>query len=256
MRERIGERSGTRTPGDGRRAVPFVLLVAAGALGGCVTPMMHPLRVADGLVAEAALTPIIFDGRHGGCDNSQGCTDSESGPGGGGFDFHLTGGWGAVLGDTFGVMGGLYVFAQDTLRSAVGTGLYSFFAAWGWFTVQCPWFLVGVGPELGASGFAVDVGAAVRPLGDLDWSPELGVYGRLGHPWEVVYKEFNGQPPAWEIGVRLQIGPVFAQYAYWHQTAGVSDFTIYETSVYTDTMHLISVGLSLTGDTFDAEFGF
>lgn len=247
----------SRRIGDGRRTTTthrIAASLAAGLLAGCVTPMMHPLRVENGPVAEAAITPIVFGGRHGGCDNFQGCIDAEPGESGLGFDLHLSGGWGTVLADTVGLMGGVYLFAQDTLRAAPGTGLYSFFAAWGWITVQCPWFLLGVGPEVGASGYALDAGAAVRPTGDGDWSPELGVYGRLGRPWRVAYREFNGTVPAWEVGVRLQIGPVFAQYAYWHQTAGVSDFTIYETSAYTDTMHLISVGASLTGAMFGDEF--
>lgn len=245
-----GRRSGGERRSEAARWTVAASAIAASSVG-CVTPMMHPLRVEDGPVAEAAITPIVFSGRHGGCDNFQGCTDAEPGETGFGFDFHLSGGWGAVLGDTVGIMGGLYLFAQDTLRAAPGAGPYSFFAAWGWFTVQCPWFLVGVGPELGASGYALDVGAAVRPTGDGEWSAELGAYARLGRPWEVVYKEVNGTVPAWEVGVRLQVGPVFAQYAYWHQTAGVSDFTIWETSTYTDTMHLISVGASLTGAAFE-----
>jgi hypothetical protein len=235
----------------------FFLPAVAGTLAGCVSPMMHPLRVPDGFVAEAALTPIVFTGRHGGCDNFQGCTDSAGGEPGAGVNIHLTGGYGTVLADSFGIMGGLYLPAQDTLRAGPGTGYYSFFAAWGWFTLQCPWALLGVGPEFGASGWALDVGAAVRPFGDSSfWSPELGVYGRMGRPWEEVLREFNPQVPAWEVGVRLQVAFLFVQYAYWRQRSGVSDFTIWETSVYTNTMHLISLGLTLTADNLEEDWGF
>lgn len=243
----------------GRRLVPLAVASTL-LLSGCVTPMMHPLRVEEGFVAEAALTPIVFTGRHGGCDNFVGCTDSPADSPGAGIDIHLSGGYGTVLADTFGIMGGLYLPAQDTLRAAPGTGYYSFFAAWGWFTVQCPWALVGVGPEFGASGWALAAGAAVRPLGEGHgdsefWNPELGVYGRLGRPWVVAYREFNGQVPAWEVGARLQVGPLFAQYAYWRHTSGVMDFTIWETSVYTDTMHLISIGITLTEASLGLDFG-
>jgi hypothetical protein len=79
------------------------------------------------------------------------------------------------------------------------------------------------------------------------------VYGRLGRPWEIHSAEFNGQVPVWEVGVRLQVAFLFAQYAYWRHTSGVMNFTIWETSVYTDTMHLITIGLSLNERWFEEE---
>ncbi|MBI5488887.1 MAG: hypothetical protein HY905_16255 [Deltaproteobacteria bacterium] len=237
-----------------RRTTAIAAAAFLTATSACVTPMMHPIRVPDGFVAEAALSPIIFTGRHGGCDNETGCTDSRTGEPDAGINIHLTGGYGTVLADTFGIMGGIYMPAQDTLKAAVGAGLYSFLAAWGWFTVQCPWAVLGVGPEFGVSGWALAVGGSVRPFGDdLSWSPELGVYGRVGRPWELHPKEFNGQVPGWDVGVRLQVEFLFLQYAYYRHTSGVMDFTIWETSVYTDTMHFITLGITLTPDTLEQD---
>ena len=233
--------SNNRIPSWTRRGPAALLL---GLATGCVTGLAHPLRVPDGPVAEAALSGIVMTGRNGGCDNFQGCVDSTDA--GFGFNLQLSGGYGVVLADTFGIMGGLYMPAFWNVKAPDGEGWYSTLAAYSYFTVQCPWGSLGVGPEVGVFAWSLTVGGEVRPWGDdLLWSPALGVYARGTWPFEEHPAEFNGQVPSWEVGARLTVGMVFLQYAAFVQTQGAMNFTIYETSVYASTLHIISVGISV-----------
>jgi hypothetical protein len=247
-------------PSNGRlpsiRLVPLGLLPALAA--GCVTGLAHPLRVPDGPVAEAAVSFIGMSGRNGGCDNFQGCVDSEDA--GFGFNIQLSGGYGVVLADTFGILGGIYMPAFWNVKAPDGEGWYSGIAAYSFFTVQAPWGSLGVGPEVGVFAWSLTVGGEVRPWGgdeELPWAPALGVYARGTWPFEEQSAEFNGQVPSWEVGTRMTVGMLFLQYAYFVQTSGAMNFTIYETSVYASELHIVSVGMSVDFfglDTFDDAF--
>jgi hypothetical protein len=226
------------------RLGPVALLLVMAT--GCVTGLAHPLRVPDGPFAEAAISAIGMAGRTGGCDNFQGCIDSDEG--GFGFNIQLSGGYGVVLADTFGILGGLYMPAAWNMKAPDGDGFYSTLAAYSFFTVQCPWGSLGAGPEVGIYGWALTVGGEVRPWGgdeDLPWAPALGVYARTIWPFEERPDEFNGEVPSWEVGGRLTVGMAFLQYAAYVQTQGAMNFTIYETSVYASTLHIVSVGISV-----------
>ena len=235
--------SNNRIPSWHRLGPAAVLL---GLATGCVTGLAHPLRVPDGPFAEAAASGIVMAGRNGGCDNEQGCVDSTDA--GFGFNIQFSGGYGVVLADTFGILGGLYMPAFWNVKAPDGEGWYSTLAAYTFFTVQCPWGSLGVGPEVGVFAWSLTVGGEVRPWGDdddLPWAPALGVYARGTWPFEEHPAKFNGQVPSWEVGGRLTIGMMFLQYAAFVQTQGAMNFTIWETSEYASTLHIISVGISV-----------
>ena len=221
-------------------------MLLLGLATGCVTGLAHPLRVPDGPFAEASLSILGMAGRTGGCDNEQGCVDSDGG--GVGFNFELSGGYGVVLGDTFGILGGMYMPAAWTMKAPDNKGFNSIFAWYTFFTVQGPWGSIGAGPEVGIYGWGLTVGGEVRPWGgdeDLPWAPALGVYARTIWPYEERPDEFNGEVRSWEVGGRLTFGLAFLQYAAYVQTQGAMNFTIWETSVYASTLHIVSAGISV-----------
>jgi hypothetical protein len=231
----------TRIPSWNRLGAAILLL---GLATGCVTGLAHPLRVPDGPVAEAALSFIGMGGRNGGCDNFGPCTPSEDA--GFGFNINLSGGYGVVLADTFGILGGLYMPAFWNVKAPDGEGWYSTLAAYTFFTVQCPWGSLGVGPEVGVFAWSLTVGGEVRPWGDeYLWAPALGAYARGTWPFEERRAEYNGQVPSWEVGARATVGMLFLQYAYFVQTQGAMNFTIWETSVYASELHIVSIGISV-----------
>ncbi len=216
---------------------------------GCATPLAHPLRAETGPWAEFALSGVGETGRSGGCDNFQGCVDSDSDGFAGAFVPQFSGGYAHVFADHIGVMVGLWGPAwvnqkKDFIESPL--------AATGYLTIQNEWGAVGVGGDVGFGGAAVMAGLEVGDAGallartDTGIDLRLGVWGRRFDPWEAKPRiEVNGPVGSWEAGARLTVGPLFfLQYGYYTQDSGVMDFVIYETSSYMSNFHTVTLGLS------------
>ena len=158
--------SGTMAP----TAIAAVLLA-----GGCISPVTHPLRVRNGPVAQASFTvnlPASKDKKPcpaDGCEITGGLNVPELAPG-----------WGRVVGDHFGVMGGLSFPAWANQQ---GRRWFHAASLWSFLTLQNEHASIGVGPEIGAGGAAITVGGEVKPWPSWNWWPTLGVYGRYYRPF-------------------------------------------------------------------------
>lgn len=219
------------------------------ALTACAVPLNHPLRVADGWVAEASISFQGGAGREGSCDNFQGCKDSGAG------DFHtfginlfqLSGGFGKVIDGWIGLMGGLYFPAWENLKEG---DWYNTFGAWSFFTAQNDYLSIGIGPEIGGTGWALLAGGEIQPGGSHRWWPALGVYGRIFWPFRYTHEEYDNRTRTWELGVRLRVGMFFAQYTYYTQVNGVMYWTIYETAAYAQGAHIFCFGAIMSAEAF------
>ena len=235
-----------------RRLIAVILLPV---LFACATPLIHPLRVpssasdevAKGVVAEAGMSFQVGLGRFGGCDNQEGCQDRDDNSPVFWNIIQFSVGYSHLLWDTLGLMAGLYFPAWENLKD--GTW-YNTLALWTFATVQNDYFSVGVGPEVGGSGWALTVGAELQPWGIQNWMPALGVYGRVFWPFVYDHVEFDGKERTWEVGGRLRSGMVYLQYTYYTQVSGAMYWTVFETASYAQGMHIISLGISMTRDSF------
>jgi len=224
---------------------------------GCTTPLVHPLRVPStpsnetlkGLVVEGSMSFQWGLGRTGSCDNFQGCVDgskpTQLNP------LQLSAGYSTLLGNTVGLMAGFYFPAWENLKD--GTW-YNTLGFWTYVTVQNDYFSVGIGPEIGGSGWALTAGAELQPRGNVEWATALGVYGRIFWPFSYDHREFDGKVRTWELGGRLRVGPVYLQYTYYTQAEGVMYWELWETATYAQGMHIISLGGSFSRDTMMGAF--
>ena len=228
------------------------LLALVGA--GCATPLAHPLRAETGPWAEAAFGIVGETGRSGGCDNYQGCVDSDGDGIFGMTPIHVAGGYSHVFAEHVGVIVGLWGPAWVNQKDGFWE---SPLAATGYVTLQNEWAALGVGADLGFGGAAWMAGLELGDTGALlagtgtGIDVRLGVWARRFDPWDPEPRiEFNGPVGSWEAGARLTFGSlVFVQYGYYAQDSGVMDFVIYETSVYASNLHTVSLGASvLFGD--------
>lgn len=221
---------------------------AATCAAGCFTPLVHPLRATDGPLGELSLGAGPVAGRNGSCGNPMGCTDTP--PDGSGMvtgnmfvpQFSL--GWGHVLWDHVGLMGGVYFPSWENQKDAdVWAGL----AAWTFFTFQTDYFSYGLGPELGFGGAAMTVGGEVRSSPG-PWPLALGAYARWFYPFTATHEEFDNRSRTSEWGVRFRVGPFYVQYARYMQAEGVMYWLLFETASYAQGLDNVSIGVSIDLD--------
>jgi len=210
---------------------------------------MHPLRAGNGFVAEAATSFQFGHGRHGSCDNFQGCVDGHGGAGGWNM-IQLSGGYSWLFWDHVGMMVGLYFPGWENLKDGDWTGTMGM---WSFLTLQGDYASIGVGPEVGVGGWALTAGTELQLWGeDAFWMPRIGGYGRIFWPYEYDHPAPDStrdvRVRTWEIGGRLRIGPFYVQYTYYTQVEGVMYWEVYETAGYSQGMHIISIGGSVSAD--------
>ena len=225
------------------------IAAAIGMLAGCAAPLMHPLRASNGPYAEEALSFGVNIGRHGSCDNFEGCVDSDEG-GGGVFNMPQFGaGYSRVFRGHFGIMGGAYLPAWENIKQG---DLHAGIALTSFFTVQNDYASFGVGPELGVGGVAGVIGGEVQPWGMENWRPRVGVYTRRFYPFFPNDREFDNRVATWEVGGRLRVGPIFLGYDHYMQDEGAMYWTVFETASYAQGHHIITLGMTIDMDTVKA----
>jgi hypothetical protein len=223
-----------------------VCAASALAAGACATPLLHPLRASDGPYAEGAISYGIHAGRHGSCDNFEGCVDSEGTGGGHLTFFQFGGGYSRVFREHFGAMIGAHFPAWEDFKSGApyaALGLTSF------LTLQNDYASIGLGPEVGVGGWAVTAGGEVQPWGRAIWAPRVGIYGRRFWPFSPTDDEFDNRAKTYEVGARLRVAFIVLGYEYYMQDEGAMYWTIFETASYAQGHHTISLGISMDMDT-------
>jgi hypothetical protein len=232
--------------------VPFLL--------ACTIPVMRPMRTHEGPGVAAGLLFLRGAKRSGGCDNFQGCrtTGSAGGMSFLNFDARIGHRFTDWFGLTFGLYGPGFRNSKSTKWHALGV---SYLQA----SFQNDYVSLAVGTEVGTRVIGGTAGLDVQPFGKLQggwagWDPSVSGYFRWLTPYsyraarDVDPDEANARVPSWDAGATLRVGPVFFQYAYWRQTAGVIDYIIYETSTRAAAWHVFLVGLDANLDSLKAFF--
>lgn len=226
------------------RALGLTALLCASA---CVTPVVHPLRVSEGPWVTGSASMQFGAGRGGGCDNFTGCTEGEGGAFGIGL-LQAAGGWGHLWSEHFGTLFGL---TFPTHLNQKSDAWYSLVTPHAYFAFQTEWAAIGAGGEIGAGGASLIGGLDLR-LFDVDDVPvRLGVYGRRFWPFEEEpspFDGFDGRVKTLDVGVRLTAAFFFAQWSYYEVERGFVEYVVWETSGFSEALHIVSIGLVYDGD--------
>lgn len=220
-----------------RRGSALAALALGASAGGCVTPLLHPLRASNGPVFELASSGTVTAGRRGTCGDG-GCVET------GEREVALTslevsGGYSRVLARHFGVMGGVYLPAGELHEVPI--------ALWSFFTIQNRHASAGVGPDLGSGGAALMVGGEVQPWGERPLHPRFGGYARWSWPFSPEPDRIAGPARSWEVGGRLRFGPIYLQYSFHTHPDGAAKDP--GGDGFAQTRHILSLGLTLDRET-------
>ena len=134
--------------GDGLQTLaPAMTLTLALILGGCVAPILHPLRVKPGPYVNAGLSGSLGSGEQVNCHIT--CQEQrKSRPG---LGVHVAAGQGAVLADRYGVLLGVSAPLAGN-QGDQEPSLLDMFLLTVWGTVQWPAITLGAGADMGALG--------------------------------------------------------------------------------------------------------
>ncbi len=209
-----------------------VLLALSAVLPGCLaTPLAHPLRANDGFTAEASGTFGLFSG-HAREASGTGTFNESSGTGSGVVSGSL--GYAHVVGDHFGMLGGLYGPATENQHNK---SVLAYVAAYSFFTFQTPFVSVGAGPEIGYGGPSVTMGLELGPFSCVN----VGAYARWFWPF-VPAENITDDHRTHEFGVRVRSDILYFQYGYYQQMNGLREFDIFGTTYSAHAYHMFTIG--------------
>jgi hypothetical protein len=223
----------------------LALAVAAqlSSLGGCVVPVMRPMRatpgpavtVAGGLMTGAASERTCYEG----CDAEPVATVSTP-------VIDARHGW--MLAPYLGVTAGLHLFGGPYVAKT--SGWRSAAIGYGQASWQGRRASAALGVDLGANVVAPVAGVDVQPWGAGRWRPNLAVYARRSQPFvtrdDARADDVRVRVASWDAGVTLRLAPILVQYSHYRQAEGAADFPGgIEGSVQARAWHVLLVGVDL-----------
>jgi hypothetical protein len=198
-----------------------VIFVAGCAAVGCVSPLLHPLRVPDGPVAEVAGVVLRSTGAGPSCAPHAECSSSS---GSWGISPAASVGYGHVFARRFGVMGGIWGAATSNQGVLKQGTVLDVAALYSYFTYQPAGWSIGLGPSLSRRGLFVTAGFDHILL---DEQTSLGIYQRWFQPWHAgggIAQEdglwLGGVHPIWDFGVRARLNRFYTQCGGFLATSG------------------------------------